>query len=644
MHHYEILVASIKYRGSEPLTYASEELLSIGQTVLVPLRSGRASGVVIKKVVKPKFTTKPILSIQIEQPLPSESLHLLEWITQYYPAPASSIVSLFIPNDLRLKINQQPESLTTNNRSLPTLPPLTIEQSNALKTLRNGQTTLLHGDTGTGKTRVYLERMKQVLASGHSTLILTPEIGLTSQLSTFLQGNLSEPVVVLHSNLTGAERRKLWQQIQGATSPLVVVGPRSALFAPAANIGLIIVDEAHDNAYKQDQSPYYHALRVAGKLAQIHKAQLIFGTATPLVSEYFVLAAKKLPIVRLTQIAAGDLEPPTMKVVDARDRTQYSSNGYLSDALLKGIESNLQNNEQSLVFLNRRGTARVVMCQNCSWQALCPRCDLPLTYHGDAHRVRCHTCGYQEIAPTSCPECSSVDIAYKSIGTKALVQILGKRFPNARIQRFDTDNTKDERLEKHYNAVKSGEIDILVGTQMLVKGLDLPNLSLVGIVAADTSLHFPDYTADEQTYQLLSQVIGRVGRGHRQGTVVIQTHNTSGSALQATLNKNWDEFYTQQLAERKQFMFPPYCHILQLYCSRKSQNGVIKAASDFANRLRESGLKIDIAGPSPRFNELSRGTYNWQLTIKAKQRSELLAVVDLLPPNWTYNLDPTSLL
>lgn len=644
MYHYEILVASIKYRGSESLTYASEQLLSIGQTVLVPLRSGRVSGVVIKKVIKPKFPTKSIISVQIEQPLPPESLQLLAWITQYYPAPASSIVSLFIPSDLRLGVNQQPETLLGNSHGLPTLPPLTDEQAQALTVLQDEKTTLLHGDTGTGKTRIYLEQIRKVLVKGRSALVLTPEIGLTSQLSTFLQENLAQPVVVLHSNLTGAERRKLWQQIQGTNSPLVIVGPRSALFAPVSNIGLIIVDEAHDNAYKQDQSPYYHALRVAGKLAQIHKAQLIFGTATPLVSEYFILDSKKLPIVRLTQIAAGNLEPPVIKVVDARDRTKYSTNNYLSDLLLEGIESNLNKGEQSLVFLNRRGTARVVLCQSCSWQALCPHCDLPLTYHGDTHHMRCHTCGHKGSAPTSCPECGGTDIAYKSIGTKALVQILEKRFPNARIQRFDTDNTKSERLDKHYSAVRSGQVDILVGTQMLVKGLDLPSLSLVGIVAADTSLQFPDYTADEQTYQLLSQVIGRVGRGHRQGFVVIQTHNTSGAALQATLNKNWDEFYAQQLAERKQFMFPPYCHVLQLYCSRKSQAGAIKATKELADKLRTSGLKIDIVGPSPRFNELSRGNYNWQLTIKAKQRSELLAAIELLPSNWTYNLDPTSLL
>jgi primosomal protein N' (replication factor Y) len=424
----------------------------------------------------------------------------------------------------------------------------------------------------------------------------------------------------------------------------VIVGPRSALFAPIKNIGLVVVDEAHDNAYKQDQSPYYHALRVAGKLAQIHEAQLIFGTATPLVSEYFILETKKIPILRLTEIAAGNAAPAEITVIDAHDRTGYTKNPYLSDALIESLAQKLKNKEQSLVFLNRRGTARLVMCQKCNWQALCPRCSLPLTYHSDSHSMRCHTCGYKEVAPTICPICSSTEVVYKSIGTKALTTMLQSIFPDAQIQRFDTDNAQDEKLERHYDSVLAGNVDILVGTQILVKGLDLPKLSLVGIIAADSSLYFPDYTAEEQTYQLLSQVIGRVGRGHRQSNVVIQTYNTSGKSLNAVLNKNWIEFYQQQLSERRQYFFPPFCYVMKLSCSRKTQASAMKNAQALVEKLKTSGLRIEVTGPSPRFIEQTNGNYNWQIIVKATQRIELIKALSLLPANWTYNLDPTNLL
>jgi primosomal protein N' (replication factor Y) len=448
----------------------------------------------------------------------------------------------------------------------------------------------------------------------------------------------------MHSNLTGPERRDLWLQILYATSPVVVVGPRSALFVPCSTLGLIVVDEAHDTSYKQDQLPRYNALRVAGKLAHIHNAQVIFGTATPLISEYFVLEAKKLPILRLTKLAAGKAEPVRMEVIDLKDRGLFTKNPYLSSPLIEQITATLERGEQSLIFLNRRGTARVVLCQNCGWQAVCPNCHTPLTYHGDSHHLRCHTCGFKQPNPTNCPVCRSLDILYKSIGTKALVTILQTLFPNARIQRFDTDNTKQEKLEHHYHKVKAGEVDILVGTQMLVKGLDLPLLSLVGVVAADSSLQFPDYTAEEQTYQLLSQAVGRVGRGHRPGSVVIQTHNPSGQALHAVLNKNWEEFYKQQLAERKQFNFPPFCYLLKINCSRKSLSAAIRACEAIRDSLITAAHPVQIIGPSPSFKEQTSGQYNWQLVIKAKHRQSLVAIIASLPPNATYDIDPTNLL
>ena len=644
MQYYKILVASNKYHGNTALTYSSETPLTVGQVVLVPLRTARVTGVVISEDTTPTFMVKPVIGVQIREPVPKECLSLLTWLGAYYPSSSSSLISLFVPATLKLSENKQPSALRATTKSLPELPRLTEDQQQALTALKTSNSVLLHGDTGTGKTRVYLEAAKQTLTDGRNIVILTPEIGLTSQLAKTFTQNVCQPVLVLHSNLTGLERRTLWQQIQTSPVPFVLIGPRSALFAPLKNVGLIVVDEAHDAAYKQDQAPYYHALRVAGKLAQIHKASFVLGTATPPVSEYYIMQQKQVPIVRLTQTATGGSPDVHITVVDAKDRSNYSTNPYFSDSLLQSIRACLDASEQSLIFLNRRGTARTILCQSCSWQAMCPRCELPLTYHGDTHVLRCHTCGHSQTAMTSCPACSNTDIVYRSIGTKAVVTMLQQLFPEAKIQRFDTDNTKSEKLEHHYENVHSGKVDILVGTQMLVKGLDLPRLGLVGVVAADSSLQFPDFTAEEQTYQLLTQVVGRVGRGHRHGAVVIQTHDVAGASLQAVINKDWDTFYSQQLAQRKKFLFPPYCFLLHLTCSRKTQASAIKASLALIETLKKSGLRIEIVGPSPRFNEQQRGSYNWQLIVKAKQRQQLLEVIAMLPANWSYDIDPTSLI
>jgi primosomal protein N' (replication factor Y) len=555
-------------------------------------------------------------------------------------------MSQFLPSNFSLRtthISSSPPAAHTSQNSWPSL---TKQQAQALNTLNNPshRSFLLHGDTGTGKTRLYIEVARDSLAVGKNVLILTPEIGLTSQLAQTFRGSLPYPVLILHSNLTDRQRRELWLQILFATSPIIVIGPRSALFAPFQNLGLVVVDEAHDGAYKQDQAPHYQALRVAGKLAEIHKAKLILGSATPPVSEYYIMQSKHLPIIRLTEPAAGPVTPVDITVVESRDRQQYSKHPYLSDIFLDKITEALSQHSQSLIFLNRRGTARIVLCQNCGWQALCPRCDLPLTYHGDSHTMRCHTCGFAQTGITNCPVCASTDLAYKSIGTKAVAASLQSLFPNARLRRFDTDNTKSEKFEDHYQSIKEGGADILIGTQMLVKGLDLPHLGMVGIVAADSSLYFPDYTAEEQTYQLLSQVMGRVGRGHRKGTVVIQTYDRDGKSLQAVLNKNWDEFYAQQIAEREQFMFPPFVFLLKLICSRKTRTAAMSASKKLFDGLQHSGLKIEVIGPSPRFNERSSGNYSWQLVVKAKERKELVKALDYLPANWTYDLDPLTLL
>ena len=641
MAWYKVLVASPRYHGNAALTYDSAETLEVGQIVSVPLQNQQVVGVVSEALkAKPDFNTKPISKAVTDALVPPELIKLVDWLRDYYPAPLGSLMQLILPRTL-LQTSRTP--LKTKKTKPVDLPALTAEQTAAFKTL-SGLTgmTLLHGDTGTGKTRVYLELASQALKKGRSVIVLTPEIGLTPQLAKDFEQTFPR-VTILHSNLTPAERRKRWLRVLETDEPQVVVGPRSALFAPVHDLGLIIIDEAHDQAYKQEAQPYYVTSRVAALLAQQHQSLVVMGTATPLVADYYTFDQKKLPIIRMTQAAMPTPTDTVIELVEIPKRENFTRSPHLSNQLITAVSDTLAKGEQSLVFLNRRGTARLVLCEQCGWTATCPRCDLSLTYHGDSHQLHCHVCNYHEPAPSRCPTCGHTDIAYRSVGTKTLVTELEKLFPDARIRRFDTDLKKGERLEEAYAAIKKGEVDILVGTQMLAKGLDLPSLGLVGVVVADTSLFIPDFTAEEHSFQLLTQIIGRVGRGHRHGRVIIQSYHPENTALQAAVSKDYKGFYDRQVSERQTFRFPPFTYLLKLTISRSSSAGAEKAAVNLANMLVDLKLPIELMGPGPAFHARSHDKYHWQLIVKATRRTHLLTVIQNLPANISYDIDPTSL-
>ncbi len=643
MYFYEVFVSSQRYHGDAALTYSSATELSEGFIVRVPLGNQAVTGFVARKVAKPSFATKEILTVLSQTPMPLALTALHTWLKDYYPGPSGIITQLFLPTGLETKSRRKPKLPT--DAPATSLPPLTEEQLAAVTTIHASSDTsfLLHGETGSGKTRVYLELAKAVIEAGKSAIILTPEIGLTTQLSARFTEAFPGIVTILHSNQTMAERRDNWQAIIGREIPQIVIGPRSALFAPLKEVGLIVLDECHDAAYKQDQMPYYQTSRVAAKLAQIHTAKLILGSATPSVSDYFAFSQKSLPIIRMKELAKGKSDL-TISVVDLKDRQKFSKSPWLSDGLIKDIESAIQDGYQSLIFLNRRGTARVVMCGHCGWQAMCPRCDLPLTYHGDKHKLQCHTCGFSERTPLSCPECKKPEIQYKSIGTKTLHQEVERLFPEAAIARFDSDNTKAEAMDTLFESVVSGNIDILVGTQVLSKGLDLPLLKAVGVVLADTGLYFPDYSAEERTFQMLHQVIGRVGRGHTTGSVTLQSYNPDSVPLKSAVNRDYASFYDSQIKERNLYRFPPYYFVLKISVERAQQLTARKAAHDLSQDLLSARLAIELTGPSPAFIEKSNNKYKWQILVKAKQRGELVKAIKLLPKNCSYDIDPTNLL
>lgn len=679
-YYYTILVASAQYHGGEALTYTSNDKLVAHCLVLVPLQKQAVIGVITGEVAQPKFVTKAILEAYAVPVLPAELLRLGDWIAHYYPAPLGTLVQQILPNLLSSKLILETHGLTIESPiSTEQLPPPTAEQTAMLHQMKQPNTYILHGDTGTGKTRIYIELALAAVTRGQSAIILTPEIGLTSQLAASFRAVFGTRVIVVHSQLTPKTRQQTWLRIIKSTVPLIVLGPRSALFSPLTKVGLIVVDESHEPAYKQEQTPHYHAVRVASQLARLHPgASLVLGSATPPITDYYIAEQKHKPILRMRELATNSSNGTSglaansqagdrvlTEVIDLKDRRAFSRSPYLSTTLLKSIDQSLVHGEQSLLYLNRRGTARVILCTNCSWQAVCPHCDLPLTYHHDLHILQCHTCGFKQATPSSCPDCGNADVVFKVVGTKAIEQEVRRLYPSARVMRFDTDNKKAERFEQHYDAVKAGEIDILIGTQLLAKGLDLPHLSTLGVIIADTSLTFPDYSAEERTYQLLAQVIGRVGRGHRQQAnpsnlttgnpakvqpvaperIIVQSYAPERPVIAAALSRDWDSYYLAELKERQLFFFPPFCFLLKLTCRRASSKAAEKASEQFLYTLQSMSLPLLIEGPMPSFHSKVGDKFEWQLILKTKQRPALLKVIAVLPKSgWSYDIDPINLL
>lgn len=648
MHYYLVAIGSNKYHGQGLLTYSFDSVLTPGSIIEAPLRNERFLGFVVKAVSKPTFAVKPINQVYSSiHPLPEHLLRLFSWMVNYYPAPLGITAQLFLPKKMLSKPKQQVQPNEQNNFTEKTLPTITKAQKIAVSSMKPSGTHLLHGETGSGKTRVYIELAKNMRQAGRSSIILTPEISLTTQLANrFMETFGPDNVTVLHSEMTEANRRDAWLNISAKTEPQIIIGARSALFCPLSNTGLIVLDESHESSYKQENAPHYHAARVASKLAEFCDAQVVLGSATPSIIDYFLAEARKKPILRLAKPATGTAKEAKVEstLIDMRDRKNMSRNPYISNALLDAIELQLRNGQQTLLFLNRRGTARIVLCGSCGWQALCKHCDLPLTFHHDTHQLRCHVCGFHQPAITNCPKCSNSDITLKNIGTKTVFSAIERMFPSARVQRFDADNLTGDKAHENYTEMHSGSIDILVGTQLLAKGFDLPRLGLIGVLNADSGLYIPDFTSQERTYQQLYQVLGRVGRGHQAGKAIIQTYSPDNPTILAAINKDWSSFYASEIMERKKYLFPPFCYLLKAFCTRSSSKSAMQSAEKTRDLLLVNGVKCAIEGPAPSFHEKTNGKYSWQLVLKSSQRPELLKAINLLPKDWHFDIDPIDLL
>jgi len=646
MYYYEVAPNRIVRNSSSSFTYAHNTQLTQGQLVKVEVGSKQLIGVILERVGRPAYDTKQIVKVLDIPPLPGQLVELAGWMSTYYATHLATVLQTVLPRGLDKNRRLRPDTSYSIVRQRTNFV-LNDDQVTAVKKISAMEpgSSLLHGVTGSGKTRIYIEIAKQTLAAGRSAIVLVPEIALTSQLLDEFAQHF-ENIVVTHSKQTEAERHHAWLSVLTATTPHIIIGPRSALFMPAANIGLIVIDEAHEPSFKQEQSPRYSALRAASTLAHHHNAKLILGSATPLVTDYYLAEYSQRPIIRLAKPAQAAAEKPTIDLVDMTKRTGFKKHRFISDSLLAKMQETFDTGHQVLLFHNRRGSASTTLCENCGWSALCERCFIPLTLHADKHQLVCHICGLHDRVPTSCPECGAADIIHKGIGIKLIEAEIRKLFPRQTVARFDGDVRATESVETRYKELYDGSIDIIIGTQVIAKGLDLPKLRTVGIIQADAGLSLPDYGASERTFQLLAQAIGRVGRSHHATSVVVQSYQPNHPSVTLGLSQDYDAFYKMTLKERQRALYPPFCYLLKLTCIYKTEKAASSNAKKLAETLRKKAARgISVLGPTPAFYERQADTYRWQLVIKSPRRADLLDLLQHVPEtHWQYELDPLSLL
>lgn len=639
MYYYDVALGVEKHWDSAVFTYSSDEKLTAGQLVNVPFGRKNKAGIVIESVQKPQFKVKA-LTVYEGVALSSRSREFIAWFQHYYGAKPGQAYAQALPHYLTKKL---PTLKTLRMFQEPKTPlKLNSAQKNAQAEIESSKkASVLHGVTGSGKTRLYLSLMLDTLRSGKSVLLLYPEISLTTQLLHEIHAYA--PTLAFHSGLTNAQRSKLWFQVTTAKQPLVIIGPRSALFLPYSHLGLIVVDEAHESSYKQDTDIHYNGLLVAGGLAKAHHARLVIGSATPPITETELILRGGGTLVCMHEQAIENDHEKTVHVIDRKDRKKFTKHPLLSDQLLSAVETALGRQRQSLLFINRRGTAKLTLCEACGWQAECPACDLPLTYHHDSHKLLCHTCGRQAAVESTCPDCGQ-PTTLKSLGSKAVVDDVQRLFPHARIGRFDTDTHKEYSFHTLYKDIRAGSVDILIGTQQIAKGLDLPLLETVGVLDADLSLHFPDYSSDERTFQLLSQVAGRVGRGHGRGTIYVQTLHPGNVVIKLATQEDWHGFREKELLQRKQHAFPPFVYAAKVIFRHKSIESAFKQAEKTKHLLIANTTDMTIDGPLPAFHQKRSGHYYVHLHLKCPSRRTLLAALNRIKENVILDLDPVTML
>lgn len=563
--------------------------------------------------------------------------HTLNEIENDVDNARSSINSLVTKGILKKEVHEQYRDPYKNREFKKTNAlPLTEEQETVIKPILNSIETgkndvfLLHGVTGSGKTEVYLQSIEQVINKGKEAIVLVPEISLTPQMVNRFKGRFGNRVAVLHSGLSLGEKYDEWRKIQ-RKEVQVVVGARSAVFAPFENLGIIIIDEEHETSYKQEDNPRYHARDVAIERGRYNHCPVILGSATPSL-ESFARGQKGVYHLLTMEKRMNNHAMPEVEIVDMREELRAGNRSMFSEKLLEKMRDRLEKGQQMVLFLNKRGYSSFVMCRDCGLVVQCPNCEISLTYHKVHHQLKCHYCGFEMHAPKHCPECNSDHIRFFGTGTQKVEEEIGRILPTARIIRMDVDTTsKKGAHERLLTAFRDQQADILLGTQMIAKGLDFPNITLVGVLTADTMLHIPDFRSSEKTFQLLTQVSGRAGRHELPGEVVIQTYTPEHYSVQLAKNHDYLQFYRYEMTMRRQGQYPPYYYLSMIQVSHENLQLVVSTTEKITAFIRsELSNKAHILGPAASPIAKINNKYRYQCLIKYKNEPNLVKTMQTI--------------
>ena len=602
----------------------------------------------------PPEKIKQVSKIVDSEPLiTQELLETAIWVSKYYLCTIGEAVNSILPS-ARRESSEQSFSFDSEI-SAGIKQNLSEEQKKAVNDIlahaekNESSFHYLYGPTGSGKTEVFLQTAEQILKKNKGVIYLVPEISLTQQVVDSVVNRFGPHVAVLHSSLTQSQKLTQWKKILHREAR-IVIGARSAIFAPVPDLGMIIIDEEHDSSYKSGNTPRYHARQTAMYRASKLKIPLIMGSATPSVEAWHLMNCGKLLKHTLSKRLAGG-EKPSIKCINLN---QSVMQGCISEELKNEIETTLKEKKQAILFLNRRGFTHFFRCSTCGFEMKCKNCSVSMTFHKSENRLRCHYCGWHILPPSSCPKCGSLDIGYSGFGTEFIEAETAQKFPNARIVRVDTDSvSKKGELQNKIDAFKKGEFDIMLGTQMVAKGLNFPNLKTVGIILADTALHLPDFRATERTFSLITQVAGRAGRFFPDGKVFVQTYNPENQAISFACNANTEGFYDFEINQRKLLSFPPFSRLIRLVFRSSNQIKAQMTSEDAANLIENLKIPgVEILGPSEcPLSKISQN-YRFQLILRGEKIVPLQNAVrkllfDYRHPQEVYiecDVDPVSLL
>ncbi|MBN1622188.1 MAG: primosomal protein N' [Endomicrobiales bacterium] len=637
------------------IPYEMADKIRKGIRVEVPFGSRKTIGCVMDIAQdSPVENVKEIIKLYDEEPFFTEEMFLLaEWISKNYLCSLGEALATIIPSNIhapRRIITKVRKKEYVFEQDLQPKPVLTDDQNRVIEPIleriksQQYKSFVLRGVTSSGKTEVYLAIIEKIIQMGKSTIYLLPEISLTPQFIQIVQNRFPEQVGVWHSKLTGSQRFRTWNNARkGAIK--IMLGARSAIFAPFPNLGLIIVDEEHEPTYKQDNKPTYHIREVSNYRAQLNNAAVIFGSATPSLESYYKAKQGIYQLLEIKERIDKRVMPP-VKIVDCTHLSRNSSiiSKPLSDALTK----TLAKREQAIIFLNRRGFSPVIICQRCGnvWQ--CNRCSVSMVYHRTTNDLRCHYCGFKHPWPKECKHCKSHQLSVFGVGTQKVEEALNRQFPQARVFRLDRDTALNREVYyKAYEEFKNENYDILLGTQMVAKGFDFPRVTLVGVIDADTALHLPDFRAAERTFQLITQVAGRSGRSELGGDVIVQTRYPNHYALLAAKNHDYVNFYEKEISYRKQMNYPPFSHFVNILVrasnEKRAFDSINKIYYDLKQFREKNNLDYRILGPTPAAHSKLRRLFRWQLMLKGDPGNVLEAATKIrnyyLPRGILMNVD-----